>query len=145
MKHKPCAKCGEEKPLTDFAKDNTKTLGVSSSCKDCRNAHKRDQYQADKSNDERRKRFADKVRRRNNAEKDKAVRYKGGKCVSCGVAYPSCVFDFHHVDPLTKEGNLRDLLRKGFDAAKDELDKCVLLCANCHRLHHFKDLNATID
>ena len=128
---------------SEFTRDNTKTLGLSSNCKQCRNNQKRKAYVSNKRDDTYRTKMADRSRKRNNAAKDEAVNYKGGKCVSCGQVYPSCVFDFHHVDPNTKEGNLRDLLRKGFDAAREELDKCVLLCANCHRLHHFKDLNVT--
>lgn len=64
----------------------------------------------------------------------KAVEYKGGKCIICG--YNKCVaaLDFHHIDPTTKSfgisvtGNTRS-----WEKVKQELDKCALLCSNCHR------------
>lgn len=67
-----------------------------------------------------------------------AVEYKGGKCSNCG--YFRCVnaLDFHHVDPSSKEHEINILIknRVQFDSLKKELDKCVLLCSNCHREHH---------
>ena len=67
----------------------------------------------------------------------KAVEYKGGQCHICG--YNQCIeaLEFHHRDPnekdfhLAQSGNCRS-----WGAIKLELDKCVLLCANCHREIH---------
>ena len=71
--------------------------------------------------------------------KFRAVEYKGGHCYDCGVAYPDFVFDFHHVNPEDRayRGDvIRDIK---WEAMKEELDKCVLLCANCHRIRHHKE------
>ena len=64
------------------------------------------------------------------------VEYKGGKCERCG--YCKCIdaLEFHHIDPTTKEAK-----NLGTTAAiakqKAEADKCILVCANCHReIHH---------
>lgn len=67
--------------------------------------------------------------------KIQAIEYKGGKCTRCGLKDDPCVYDFHHLNPKEKEFSLgkRNL---SFDKIKDELDKCVLLCANCHRKEH---------
>jgi hypothetical protein len=75
-------------------------------------------------------------RRRN---KQKAVEYLGNKCCNCGNSFPQAVYDFHHVDPSIKESKLRDLMSKSWEIIKAELDKCILLCANCHRVEHMKD------
>ena len=68
------------------------------------------------------------------------VEYKGGKCELCG--YNKCIaaMDFHHLDPTKKDFGLsmRGLTRD-FDAMKKEADKCMLLCANCHREIHAKE------
>lgn len=68
-----------------------------------------------------------------------AVSYKGGKCNSCGFAPSSpeemVVFDFHHRDPSTKKFEVSST-RRSWPDTKKELDKCDLLCANCHRLEH---------
>ena len=69
--------------------------------------------------------------------KEEAVSYKGGKCEQCG--YNKCIdaFDFHHIDPKEKEYDWRRMRRKSRDIMFKELDKCMLLCANCHREIHF--------
>ncbi len=67
--------------------------------------------------------------------KQKAVEYKGGKCQMCGLV-DEClaIYDFHHTDPSKKEFTIAN--KKGFN--KEELDKCIMICANCHRKVHFK-------
>lgn len=57
----------------------------------------------------------------------------GGACLVCG--YSRCVraLEFHHVDPATKRFGLGSRgLARAIDALREEADKCVLLCANCH-------------
>jgi len=68
--------------------------------------------------------------------KRKAVIYSGGKCKKCG--YNKCLdaLDFHHVDPSEKDINFRYFKARNFSKIKSELDKCILLCANCHREIH---------
>lgn len=90
--------------------------------------------------------FADLLRRlrieRAKDRKKQAVAYKGGKCVRCG--YSKCIasLHFHHVSPEKKSFSLSKMLaKKGFEAVKDELDKCELLCANCHGEEHWNDEN----
>lgn len=67
------------------------------------------------------------------------IEYKGGKCVDCGVSDLdiSC-YDFHHLDPNEKDFNLSSVnsARVSLEQLKGELNKCVLLCANCHRIKH---------
>jgi len=69
-------------------------------------------------------------------KKKRAVEYKGGKCSSCG--YSKCVeaLDFHHVSD--KDPNWKSARGWSWDRLEKELDKCVLLCANCHREEHAK-------
>jgi len=69
-------------------------------------------------------------------KKKKAVEHKGGKCKSCG--YDKCVsaLDFHHRDPATKDKNWSRMKGWSWDRLVKELDKCDLLCANCHRELH---------
>jgi hypothetical protein len=67
--------------------------------------------------------------------KSQAVEYKGGKCIKCG--YNKCInaLEFHHRDPKTKDTSV-NAIRRSFNSMKKELDKCDLLCANCHREVH---------
>lgn len=70
--------------------------------------------------------------------KEILVQYKGGKCEICG--YNKCIaaLDFHHLDPKEKDfGISQTNIYRNIDKLKEEVDKCLLVCANCHREIHF--------
>ncbi len=72
--------------------------------------------------------------------KTQAVQYKGGKCQDCGLIENACVYDFHHLDPDKKEFSIASYKSRNLSSVmKAELDKCALLCSNCHRLRHFTE------
>lgn len=68
--------------------------------------------------------------------KKRALEYLGGRCIECG--YGRCVqaLHFHHL--RDKEWKIADMIARGhaWKRIQTELDKCVLLCANCHAEHH---------
>lgn len=69
--------------------------------------------------------------------KKMAVELKGGSCQICG--YHKCVaaLDFHHVDEEKKSFDLSSKgLTRSWDRIKEEINKCALVCANCHREIH---------
>ena len=72
--------------------------------------------------------------------KVEAIKLKGGKCSICGIYYNgsnASIFDFHHLNPEEKEFNPKRLINNGLtEKALNELNKCILVCANCHRLSH---------
>lgn len=53
--------------------------------------------------------------------------------MDCGVHYPSYVMDFDHRDPSTKKGGVGKFVSVGWKSLKEEIAKCDLVCANCHR------------
>ena len=66
-----------------------------------------------------------------------AVEYKGGCCEIC--SYNRCIeaLEFHHVDPKTKEFGISSKgYSRSWEKVKTEIEKCILLCANCHREYH---------
>lgn len=66
-----------------------------------------------------------------------AIEYKGNKCINCG--YDKCVdaLEFHHRDPNEKDFSLSNKGHcRSWKEVRKELDKCDLLCANCHRELH---------
>jgi len=65
------------------------------------------------------------------------IEYKGGKCEHCGYDKCPAAFDFHHLDPSKKDFNLSTLRNYKLENIKSELDKCLLLCSNCHRELHY--------
>lgn len=68
--------------------------------------------------------------------KQQSVDYLGGKCSKCG--YNKCIaaLEFHHLNPKQKDKDYEYYKWKFDNKLKSELDKCVLLCANCHREEH---------
>ncbi len=66
-----------------------------------------------------------------------AVEYKGGKCQCCG--YNTCIeaLEFHHLNPEEKDFILSDRnLVTDWEQIKPEIDKCILVCSNCHKEIH---------
>jgi hypothetical protein len=68
--------------------------------------------------------------------KEKAVEYKGGKCNICN--YDRCIsaLEFHHLEPSKKDFTLSQSMNIAWNKIEEELDKCILVCANCHREIH---------
>ena len=71
-------------------------------------------------------------------KKAQAVQRFGSLCSHCGGEYPDPVFEFHHMDHTTKEITPAKLFALSDDKINLELDKCIMLCANCHRIHHLR-------
>jgi hypothetical protein len=77
------------------------------------------------------------VDKRRKVLKLKAVEYKGGKCSVCGYCKCYDAMDFHHIDPSEKDFEISgNGSTKSWANIMIELDKCSLLCANCHREEH---------
>jgi hypothetical protein len=129
--HKYCPACASLKEKHLFSK-------MGNACKECANDR------AKKHRLKRRKdvnyiaEFNNKVLENGRENKRKAIEYLGGKCADCGGIFPPCVYDFHHLDIAEKEYNPSALLNgsRNFEKAKAELNKCILLCSNCHRTRH---------
>ena len=78
-----------------------------------------------------------------------AANYKNNVCEICGIKRITIddleIFDFHHKDKSNKSFELSDNIEsKNWDIVKQELDKCVMLCANCHRKQHLYIRNETV-
>ena len=68
--------------------------------------------------------------------KVRAIEYLGGKCKVCGYNKYYGALEFHHRDPETKDVSWTKLRKRSWKRIVDELNKCDLLCAICHREHH---------
>ena len=78
-----------------------------------------------------------KIRSRKN--KLKAIAYLGGHCTDCKNEFPPYVYEFHHLDPTIKEFTITRIMGRKWENIVPELNKCVLLCANCHKIRENKD------
>lgn len=74
----------------------------------------------------------DSVKKHRKKVKLKAVEYLGGKCSECGYDKNYASLDFHHIDPSQKDFSISSNSYFPWDTIKTELDKCILLCRNCH-------------
>ena len=73
--------------------------------------------------------------------KIRAVEYLGGKCQRCGYNKSIAALDFHHKDQIEKDFGISDEgITRSWETIRVELDKCMLVCANCHREIH-EELN----
>jgi hypothetical protein len=79
------------------------------------------------------------VTRRRKEIKIRAIEYLGGKCIHCGLKDPCpAIYDFHHIDSSKKDFLISRSNTYSWNKTKEELDKCKLLCSNCHRKEHYK-------
>ena len=67
------------------------------------------------------------------------VDYMGGCCVICGYNKSNYSLECHHEDPTQKEHKIAQLKRKKWEIILKEIEKCVLVCSNCHRDIHFEE------
>lgn len=74
---------------------------------------------------------------RNRKFKQECIKYKGGKCQRCSYNKCNNALEFHHIDQKQKDFSISEVRNKDMNnKVKSELDKCMLLCANCHREIH---------
>lgn len=135
MESKVCTRCKVDKPLTEYFKTKRSKDGLQPACKSCMNIS----YKASRGK---------KVAHYNAVQKQRELKkaawlqeYKQTqRCLLCPEDDSSCL-DFHHVDPLTKDGDVSDIVRGvSLEKLQRELDKCVMLCSNCHRKLHANKL-----
>ena len=80
------------------------------------------------------------VQRKRYKLKHDLIEYKGGKCEICGYDKCDAALEFHHLNPEEKDfGIAYKGYTRSFKKCKEEVDKCILVCANCHREIHEND------
>ena len=115
---KTCTQCKLRKPLTEFYASTGHSQAKMCYCKSC---------------------FNQRCIKRWIKRKADAIVYKGSECIDCGLKFNGKnhpVFDFHHRDPTAKDFAWVKLRLRSRKEINSELDKCDLLCANCHRMKH---------
>lgn len=131
---KICTICNIEKPLTEFHVRNLSKGTYQSTCKSCRKTIDKEYYNKDKS-----KKY------KGNEARRKLIRewindYKRNvKCSICSESHIACL-TFHHSNPKNKEFGIGDSNGYGrsIESIKKEIEKCIVLCANCHMKLHYE-------
>ena len=123
MEKKKCLKCEEEKAVKDYWY-NKKRKAYNGVCKSC---------------------YKIKNNKTRLARKIKLVKMKGGKCHICGYSRNLAAFDFHHVKERGFKRGVSLANSNGISMENliKELDKCILLCRNCHSETHYPLMEIT--
>ena len=115
MKTKTCPMCQQEKTISSFYKSKKR---IYSWCKKC---------------------LCENQSRRWVERKIEAMKLFDSKCCKCGYCKNYAALEFHHLDPKEKDFVWTKLRELSWVKITEELKKCVLLCANCHREEHWPD------
>ncbi|MCP4990872.1 MAG: hypothetical protein GY928_33975 [Colwellia sp.] len=135
-----CNECKYFKPIAGFQKKNTNTFGYKSLCKTCYKLTPR--YIKYNSPEYRR---GSALRYRNSKAQCSAL--LGKSCMRCGYDEFITSLEFHHIDKSKKKYNISVMLGSPTKFSKSilekELDKCILLCSNCHQAYEANQWAAT--
>ena len=135
--HIRCYRCGEVKSLDEFAWRRRKRNQRDSFCRPCRSAYGREHYLANK------QRYIDQASATQRRLRRERIAYlvdyfATHPCADCGESDP-VVLEFDHLDPKAKSftigGSISD---RSWQSILDEIAKCDVVCANCHRRRTMK-------
>ena len=127
MDTKVCTKCGKEFPIVDFNWRDKKKGTRRSECKYCHNTY---------------------MNEKNNNNRSVIQNLKESQCCKKCGEQRWYLLDYHHLDPSQKTERIAKLMiRSSLDITLNEIQKCILLCSNCHREFHYfeKENGITIE
>jgi len=128
MKH--CPTCDTTKPLTEFYKDASHWTGYSAQCRACKQIYFQTHDYSEKRHARNRV-----LRQQNQILTDEYKRSRA--CCKCGEDDPICL-DFHHTNKNDKSYTIGGRLGQKWNTLLLEIEKCIVICANCHRKEHRK-------
>ena len=127
---KVCNTCHQEKNITDFRKDKSQRDGYTDRCKPCRRLYDKANYC--------KYRASATIRNTNryHTSKNEIIKYKESRgCLVCKETDHVCL-EFHHLDPNKKDFTIGEQVMRNWKTILPEIEKCVVLCSNCHRKFH---------
>ena len=136
-----CSICKEDLDISRFSLDKKRGY-YHSACRKCE--HKRQQERIEsnpltRAKKNERCRISTVLRRKAMGEKANRIKMEKG-CLCCGYKDFAISLVFHHLDPTIKEDGIADIIGRGIISRQGELfkeiDKCVVLCGNCHTALH---------
>ena len=129
-----CTSCKLVLDISCF--DVKKTGSVSGYCKECRRSKIREHYKKNKPY------YLEKAKEGATKLALKLKEYKEScNCNDCGLSFKNKAFlcDFHHIDPSEKDFSVGEIRKYGWKKIKREIEKCIPLCSNCHRIRHYSE------
>lgn len=131
-----CGGCHRDLPRAEYHKHGAAYDGLQTWCKECRRAVQKASYNT--------RNITQRQKRKQNW--DRIFEYFGGRrCSHCGIESKWPIYDLHHKDPETKDVAIGRIAHYNWDKILPEVEKCALLCANCHRIAHAKERKQTLD
>lgn len=130
---KYCTKCQTTKEDSEFWKTKNRRgePSLQGHCKACKLAYKKLHWHREKANNTK------KAREKTYKRKQQLLELFGNTCSCCNKIFHQSCMDFHHVTDDKHERGVAYYLQSSIQRAAEEADKCIVLCANCHRfLHH---------
>lgn len=126
MKH--CNRCDKNLDVSFFTPSASRYDGLQTYCRECMKLYRIEHYQANK------KQYQDRNKATKNQIRAMIRKAKDRPCMDCGVAYPYYVMDFDHRDSTMKEYTISQMIPGGsISSVKREIEKCDVVCSNCHR------------
>jgi len=130
VEEKRCYRCHEVKPIEDFAWRRKQKGQRDSFCRPCRSAYGKEHYEANK------QRYIDQARASKEAIRLERTRYlleffAEHPCIDCGETDP-VVLEFDHLRDKSFAIGAK-LAQFAWQTILDEIQKCEVVCANCHR------------
>lgn len=134
---KQCPQCKENKDLSDFSNNKRNQDGKQRICKTCTAEHQSKHYNKNKEKYFEREKGYVKIKQ----DKINVLKSECG-CKKCGDKR-YYVLNFHHIDPSKKEFGVSNYLnRVSWGVIEKEIEKCIILCSNCHdEFHHLERTN----
>ncbi len=115
-------------PNSEEAKAKRRELAARPKAKEAKKKYQKEYYQKNKD------KYYDYNVKSRNPRKELLEKIKSVPCMDCGISYPTYIMDLDHRDPSTKKSNVSRLVRQGaWDDFIAEIEKCDVICANCHR------------
>lgn len=132
METKTCCDCDQQLPLDNFSFKDKARGKLQSRCKSCYNAYNRQYYAGGEKTKQKARTIAN--------AKSMRARYQDWKstqsCKVCGEGAAECL-DLHHINPAEKDDALQRIVSFGsWRRVEEEIAKCIVVCANCHRKIH---------
>lgn len=142
---KTCSICGEAKNNDNFYYRNRTKSVLHSQCKDCYTEKRRESWKTyyHKHGSKYRQHAVQRNRELKASLRNKMLEYLDNKrCVECGINNP-IVLEFDHIDPKTKSFSIASGISntRSWESIMEEIDKCQILCANCHKIKTSKEQN----
>jgi hypothetical protein len=139
METKKCTQCGEEKEICDFFFKNKKTNKLHSQCKSCYKEKRKNKEHYAKYKEEYLERINIRKKIKTSENRVNLLEYfKTHHCVVCAESNP-IVLDFDHKDEKEKKYGISSMIYSyNWTTILAEIEKCDVLCANCHRIRTSK-------